>query len=207
MINLAIAYDDNDNELGEYFEESFQFIRDAIDNSLISLHAIPGLDCNEANISACVLGRAKPSIFAGLSHGNSEVLGAGEIFVSVNNCHHFDDTFFYTTGCCAAIELGPALISKGCRCFVGYTDVSFAPDNEDFNAIYIECETYCLKEFLCSEKTIEQAFLEMLDLFDNKIDEFFDMNEIVAAMDLQTNKDRLIPLGDTSLTRKHFIPA
>lgn len=207
MINLAIAYDDNDSDLGDYFEESFTHIRDAIDNALISLHAIPGLDCTEDNINAAVLGKPKPSIFVGMSHGNSDVLGAAEVFVSANNCHHFHDTFFYTTGCCVAMSLGPALIEQGCKCFIGYTDVSIAPDDDVYNTMFIECETHCIREFLISEKTIDETFIEMLTLFDNKIDELIAANEIVTAIDLQTNKDRLTPIGDTSLTRNDFIAA
>ncbi len=204
MIKLIIAYDDNDSDLGGYFEECFNSITTKTESSdNISMSSIRGLDCTEANINDVVSLMQKPYVFVGLSHGNPGELISDEVYVSRNNSSIFSDSLFYSTGCCTAIELGPLLIEQGCVCYIGYVDDSYAT-YEDFYPTYIECETYALVEFLTSDKNVNTAYREMLSYFDLKINELFDQNEILVAMELQKNKDSFVLLGDPNISRGIF---
>ncbi len=204
MINLIIAYDDNDSELGDYFEESFSSVKSALsDINDIDLKEIRGLECNEINILAACKSE-NPFIFVGLSHGNeSQLITENEAYVKAENVFHFRNSFFYSTACRTASKLGISLIDNGCSCYVGYNKDSWA-STEEFYSVFIECENYCLSEFIISDKPIKDVFDEMLDFFDSKIDLLTQQNEIFAAIDLQNNKDNLVLFGNESLRITDF---
>jgi hypothetical protein len=209
MIKIVVAYDDNDSALADYFEESYN-------NFLLSMQAanvnpttvLRGLQCNEANINNAVNPlKANPFLFVGLSHGDETgnyLLTENDAYVSRDNSVNFTNSFFYTTGCNAGLDLRECLMQHGCTVFIGYTNNSKAPLNEDYNSLFIDCELYALKLFISSDSTIDELFNEMLNYTQTKIDWLFDKDEIVEAMDLQSNKDCMIIAGEGSLTRQHF---
>jgi hypothetical protein len=167
-----------------------------------------GLQCNEANINNAVNPlKANPFLFVGLSHGDETgnyLLTENDAYVSRDNSVNFTNSFFYTTGCNAGLDLRECLMQHGCTVFIGYTNNSKAPLNEDYNSLFIDCELYALKLFISSDSTIDELFNEMLNYTQTKIDWLFDKDEIVEAMDLQSNKDCMIIAGEGSLTRQHF---
>ena len=141
--------------------------------------------------------------FVGLSHGNeSQLLTDNDVYVDAENVSHFKETLFYSTACSSAIGLGEELIKKGCHSYVGFNQESSAT-YEDFYSIYVECENYCLKEFLSSDKTLKQSFDNMLNFFDEKIDELLDKHddEILVAMELNDNKDSFVLFGNEELKK------
>lgn len=204
MVNLVIAFDDNDFELGSFFEDSFLHINNSIDTAKFSLIQISGHDCNHLNIVEKISPLNPNSfVFVGYSHGNEDELVASDDYVG-RDFGLFINSFLYTTACCSASGLGPNLIQNGTRCFVGCTKNSCA-SNDDFHDVYILCENHCIREFLNSEKTIQQTFDEMKLLFDDKIDEMFNLGEIQVAMELLDNKDCMVALGNTLLTINDFV--
>lgn len=205
MINIIIPYDNEDYELGEYFEHSYHNIVNYIstDRSL-SIIPIVGLDCVEDNINNIVATvNNKNFIFIGLSHGNERELLANETFVSTANAHAFVNSFFYTTACCTAQQLSSILLSHNCICYIGCDNNSYAT-YEEFYSTYSDCENYCIKEFLSTDKSIDITFLEMQLYFDTEINKLFDKNEVLVAMELQQNKDCMVKFGNSNLTRKDF---
>jgi hypothetical protein len=208
MINLIIAYDDNDVELGGYFEESFNHTNEVVVLlNFITLNSIRGLDCTEQNINSAVIPLNKESfIFASFSHGSGSgdcLLTTNDVFVGDSNVSHFCNSFFYTTACCVATQLAGNLLKSNCFCFVGYADASWAT-YEDFYDIYIACENYALNEFLRTTKTIQETFNEMNSYFDEQIKLLYDANEILVAMELEHNRDCFKLLGNGSLTSSDF---
>ena len=207
MINLFLAYDDNDQELGDYFEESYDnLLSETSNNTLVITNTLRGLDCSEANVNVHTE-RYKPNsfIFVAFSHGNEELLRTGnEIFISVNNCHFFSKSLFYTSACECAVTLGPQLMAKGCLAFVGYNgpvDVW-----EGYYEVFIECENYAIIEFMNSNKTIGVSFSEMKDKYNEAIDDLVLGNtedKIVASL-LVDNRDKLTLLGNADLVVKDF---
>ncbi len=204
MVKVIICYDDNDSRLGDYFKSSYTDIK-ARATGNIYVHSINGLDCNETNIQAATA-EIKPFIFIGLSHGSASQLGtSNDIYVDSSNIAHFKDSLFYSTACSTALDLGKKLISVDCMCYVGYSKDTYAT-YDDYHSVYIECENYCIKEFLNPLKSIQTAYNEMLDYFDEQIDLLFakDIVEVLVAMELQHNKDSFVIYGKTNLKKSNF---
>lgn len=206
MIDLILAFDDNDSELGEYFYDGSQDILSTVSNiSSVTLHSIDGLNCTKENISSKALSlNHKAFIFVGLCHGNKKELVANEVFVDFNNSFHFVNSLFYSVACSSAHSLGKKVIADSGKCYIGYKNDSLAT-YDSFNNIYIECENFALNEFLKTEKTIGQTFNEMKVFFEDKIIQLYHQDEILVAMELENNLDSLSINGDQNLTRKDFM--
>ena len=203
MINIVVAYDDNDIELGDYFVLSFNDLYNNFSNAEnISLSSIRGLDCCENEVLNRINSFNEENFgFVGLSHGNDcQLLTENEVYVDINNILHFKNSLFYSTACSTGIELGQELIKNDCKCFVGFKDDTYAT-YEDFYDVYIECENYCLKDFFDSQNTIKESFDKMLAHFDKKIFELENQNEILVAMELIGNRDSFVLYGNTALTK------
>lgn len=205
MINLVLAYDDNDSELGLYFEEGFNQINLNISQlNFITLKSIQGLYCTLANTNGIVRAlNHQPFIFVGLCHGSRKELVANEAFVDFDSSSNYNNSLFYTVACSSSYSLGKKVITEGGKCYVGYFGKSYAT-YEDFNATYIECENYAINEFLRTDKTIGETFEEMKELFNDKIYEMYLSSEILVAMELERNLNNLSIRGDRTLTRNHF---
>lgn len=209
MIKIVVAYDDNDSALADYFEESYNNILQSIQSAQETPTVVlRGLDCTETNVNSAVVPlNPHPFLFVGLSHGNSEQLGidsTGEIFVSNKNSFNFINSFFYTTACKVGKNLGGHLISNGCLVFVGYNDTSYAAFSEEHDQVFIDCELYIIKNFLNTNKSIEELFNDMLAYTEEQIDNLTTKGDIVDAMLLQYNKNCIILLGDGKLTKNSF---
>lgn len=203
MINIIVAYDDNDLELGDFFELAFNDLRDNLSNvNNITIKPIRGLNCTENYVLEQINSFDEEIFgFVGLSHGNnSQLLTENDIYVDVNNLVHFEKTLFYSTACSTGEILGKTLIDNNCFSYVGFIEESYA-SYEDFYDIYIECENYCLKEFLLSSNTIEQSFNNMIKHYNDKVLELVNKDEILVAMELSGNRDIFVLYGDTTLTK------
>ena len=209
MIRIVVAYDDNDSDLADYFEESYdnllQSIQSAQETPTVVLR---GLECTEPNVNLAVVPlNSNPFLFVGLTHGDNTgtyLLTANDTYVSPTNAVNFPNSFFYTTGCKVGLILREHLLQQGCKVFVGYIDNSKAPLNEFYNFMFIDCELFAIKRFLNTDSTIGELYNEMLSHTQTQIDWLFTENEIVEAMDLQSNKDCLMLFGDASLCRQDF---
>lgn len=209
MINTVVAYDDNDSTLGDYFNESFDNLRQVLDAANSAPVAIlRGLQCNEINVNNAVNPfKANPFLFVGLSHGDETgkfLLTENDNYVTPDSAINFCNSFFYTTGCNAGLALRESLLHHGCNVFIGYVKNSKAPLNEDYNYLFIDCELHALKQFFFSNNTISELYEDMLTYTQEKIDWLFDNSEIIEAMDLQSNKDCMALYGDGSLARNNF---
>lgn len=206
MIDLLIAYDDNDLVLGDYFETSHNQIAGAgIENTTIT--SLRGLDCTEVNITDAInTFNGKSFVFVGLTHGDEDgetLLTDNDVFVSEQNAPCFKHSFFYSTACHIGRELKTHLLNGQCNCFIGYTDASYASYDE-FHDVYIDCENYSINEFFKTDKTIEQTYTEMKEYFLQKIEHYMTAGEILFAMELERNMVCLIIEGNRSLTRNDF---
>lgn len=206
MINIVVAYDDNDPELGDYFELCYN---DLYENLSIlqglAINSIRGLDCNEDGVLERIQSFEEENFgFVGLSHGNDrQLLTENDVYVDVENLSHFCNSLFYSTACSTGIELGKELIKNNCQCYVGFKEDTYAT-YEDFYDIYIECENYCLKDFFSSQNTIKESFNNMLNHFDKHILDLESKDEILVAMELIGNKDSFVLYGNEDLKRTNL---
>ncbi len=207
MINKGIAYDNNASDLGVYFEKCYKNIN-RVTSTLghVTEVMINGTNCNHSNTCGVATGlNAKPFVFVALSHGNDtgDSLVAHDDYINTTNSKEFKNSFFYTTACNTAKILGPDLITKNCVCFIGYDQPAFV-SHDEFHDVYIECENHSINEFFRTEKTIQETFDEMIQLFTSKMVEYFVAGETLFAMELMKNMEALKLYGNGSLTSKDF---
>lgn len=201
MIRAIIAYDDFDENLGNYFEKSYNYINDVLSTLDFDIHSLDGSRCTEADMTELLPTiNYEPFIFSAFCHGDDDgsCLVTGEDFVSHQNSTLFVNSLFYSTACHIGRNLSHILIANGTQAFIGYTQKSYAPQDENLEKIFVECELYALREFLTTGKTIEQAYKEMLLFMDENIKKLYDAEEYFDAGWLQKNRDYILCLPETS---------
>ena len=206
MISTFIAYDDNDFALGEYFKESHADIIAVVGvNALVTNVSIDGLNCTEQNINVTLAGlNGVRFIFVALSHGNYNEFVSNEMFINATNAHHFANSFFYSTACSTGKNLGNVLIANGCYSFIGYEEE--VEIILDFASVFYSCENFGIKSFLGNYETVETSFNKMIEFYNSEIDRLVagNMNELITASYLVTNKNSLVILGNKTLTQNDF---
>ncbi|MFH7011928.1 hypothetical protein ACHRV5_08620 [Flavobacterium sp. FlaQc-52] len=210
MINTIVTYDDIDGPLGNYFNKSYLHIDELKSQPNLSITGLSGCNCLENNISKIIPPVNQQNfVFVGLSHGAEDgfsLMGADN-YVNVNNANLFLNSFFYSTACHIGKELSKILLSHGCKCFIGYTDVSEAPLNEEHEDLFIECELHALRNFYLTTSSIQVLYNEMIAFTDEKFIELANGNDILDAMALVRNRNCMIIVGDDAnkqLTRLDF---
>lgn len=206
MVKTIVAYDDNDSELGDYFACSHDSINEVISTiaQIINV-SIRGLACTEVSMNEAITpfngGRF---IFIGISHGNEEELISHEVYVGINNLGSFSNSLFYSCACSTGNKLGVDLINAGCLAFIGYSDTVYVI--LDYSEIFYNCQNHCIKEFLTNNEPIDVSFSKMIDYYNQEIDKLLpgDMDDLIAASYLLSNRDCLTLLGDRSLTMDDF---
>jgi hypothetical protein len=213
MINIVIAFDNQNAVLGQYFEDCQKDFTDLLDehNHLVKLCSkISTPQCNVAYIDIAIPRlNPNPFIFVAYMHGVDDGLRCGGTsFVSVDNCRHFVNSLFYSTACLIGKKLAPELINNGCRAFIGFKEDSEVFQNASYRQTFIECDNYALKMFMTSDATIEQAFDSMKNHYTNKIDRLMELGEDPLFIGVLTaNREALVCLGDKSLKKEDlFFP-
>jgi hypothetical protein len=208
MINIVIAFDNQNTVLGQYFEDSQKDFIDLLDEHshlVKSCSKVPSPQCNVAYIDIAIPQlNSNPFIFVAYTHGvNDGLRCGGTSFVSVCNCHHFVNSLFYSTACLIGRRLAPELISKGCKAFIGFKEESEVFQNASYRRTFIECDNYALKMFISSDTTVGDAFDSMKNHYTNKIDKLMELGEdplFIGA--LTANREALVCLGDKNLKKE-----
>lgn len=210
MISTIIAYDNIDYYIGDYFNRSYLHLEELKNQSSISIIEIDGNSCEETNINNIIPQfNQNPFVFVALSHGEDDALAlrALDNYVKQSNANLFSNSFFYSTACHIGRDLGKILISHDCKCFIGYTDISEVPLIESYEDLFIECELHALKNFFLTTKSIQVLYDEMIAFTDEKILEILEGTDILEAMALIENRNRMVLIGEDSnklLTRLDF---
>jgi|GEM_PF-930325 len=211
MINIVIAFDNQNIVLGQYFDDCQKDIVTLLEeqNQLVkSCSKVPSPQCNVAYIDIAIPQiNSNPFIFIAYTHGMDDGLKcSGDSFVSVDNCHHFINSLFYSTACLVGKKLAPELIDKGCKAFIGFKDESNVIFNEvSYRETFMECDNYALKMFMTSDKTVGESFNAMRNHYTNKIDHLMELGEdplFIGA--LTANREALVCLGDKDLKKEDF---
>ena len=210
MINIVIAFDNQNKALGQYFDDCQKDIVALLEEQkhlVKSFFAIPTPQCNVAYIDITIPQlNPNPFIFIAYTHGIDNGLKcSGSSFVSVDNCHHFVNSLFYSTACFIGKKLAPELIGKGCKSFIGFKEDSEVFQNASRRQTFIECDNYALKMFMTSDSTVGQAFDSMKNYYTNKIDRLVELGEdplFIGA--LTANREALVCLGDKNLKKEDF---
>jgi hypothetical protein len=208
MINIVIAFDNQNKTLGQYFDDCQKDIVALLEEQkhlVKSCSKITSTQCNAAYIDTIIPQlNSKPFIFIAYTHGIDDgVRCNGSSFVSVDNCHHFVNSLFYSTACLIGKILASELIVKGCKAFIGFKEESEVFQNTSHRQTFIECDNYALKVFMISDATIGQAFDSMKNYYTYKIDRFVELGEdpfFIGA--LTANREALVCLGNKNLKKE-----
>ncbi|HEY0743536.1 MAG TPA: hypothetical protein VGD40_18840 [Chryseosolibacter sp.] len=202
MINILIACDENDLDLGNYFHQSYLHVFDVLDPQLVAVITLQSIDCTEVNINLHTSNyNGNPFIFIGLSHGNEEQLVSHEVYVSESNAVSFANSIFYTCACLCGSSLAQKLIEQNCSTFVGYNRTVYVI--EDFFDVFLTCQNFAIRSFLTNDEPISVSVEKMKGYYDDEIDRLVagDINETIAAANLVSNRNCLVLLGNGNLTR------
>jgi len=209
MIRAVIAYDDNDNTLGEYFDASHSDLISELNViNTVTRSSIRGLDCTEMYLSSTIQPfNGNRFIFIGLCHGNTNQLVSHQVFVSQNNAAIFSNSFFYTCACSTGKKLGKLLITQGCLAFIGYSKTIHII--EDYAEVFFRCQNFGIKSFLTNDETILISYKKMVDYYNSEIDRLVigTTDDVIAASTLVNNLGALIHIGNGDLTRNDFYNA
>lgn len=208
MIRIISASDEKDAKLGSYFENSQTDIKLFLEGqSLLDGYIpMPSRLCNPAYVELVISKYSdKPFIFVAYTHGNEKALiSQKKEFVSVQNSCSFKNSLFYSTACLVGKELAPSLIENDCKAFVGFTEESIVYESEYRKSVSINCENSIIEEFLCGDATLREAYNSMISYYNQQIDKFTEVNDMLFASNLVSNREALVLLGDENLKKEDF---
>jgi hypothetical protein len=205
MISVNIAYDNQDEGLGSFFEQCKDDLTSFLENMQIDggddydVHEIHSGRCNVVYIGHRISEVNEGNfLFIAYSHGDVECLTVGGISYidSVSNAQLFNNSFFYSVACSVGAGLGPRLVDHGSHVFIGYVEPYSVP-NQHFE-LFVSCVNVGIKMFLNGESA-EESFRLMGQYYDQKIDELMRVNNVLIAGLLARNRSALVFLGTGDL--------
>lgn len=208
MINFIIACDNQDDNLGTYFEDcKNQLLGVITENSRfknVQVREIMGNQCNNACIDMTIpLYNTQPFVFIAYSHGNEKALCCkNNYYVEKNvNDYHFVNSLFYTAACSVGKELGVHLIEKGCLAFVGYNRV-ISVLKPIHRKISMNCDNAGIVAFLLEDITIFEACKKMKNYYTQEIDRLTNFKDMLFAGELVEARNSLVCLGNENLKKE-----
>jgi hypothetical protein len=198
MTNIIIAFDDKDENLGDYFStcqsDISGFFSDHYQIIKKSPLLVPNEKCNQAYIDI-EIARINPApfVFIAYSHGNEHSLRCNKnsYVRKGSNTKQFTNSLFYTNSCLSGKELGIELVNNGCFAFIGYEEESNAFLNEEYYTISVNCDNSGLKTFFTDNIPVSIAFERMKSYYTNNIDKYESIDPFFAAQ-LVKNREALV---------------
>jgi len=204
MINTILLYDNQDAELGAFFN--------LCANKFLYLHQIEykqnvsaefNTDSCKKEIIESVLSHYNTYkfLFVSFLHGNEDAMClSNEKIISAENAYFLTNAFCYTFSCYCGKNLANVLLQNNVCVFWGYFDkvYSIIDYEEDFADLAISG----LKHFL-SQDTIENAEKKVREEYSKKIDALYQKSFFVAAT-LLHNKESMVVFGDKSMKVSDF---
>lgn len=214
MINIIVAYDNEDVKLGTYFENCKNQLLSILEehHALVNNkpHEVSTRHCNNVYIDLLLPKyNAYPFIFIAYSHGNEKALCCRDNnYVEKDaNTHNFTNSLFYTTACSVGKELGEHLISKGCLAFIGYKNSINVYRQDIKNRISMNCDNAGIITFLLDDITIFEAYERMKNFYTQQIDKLYEVKDMLFAADLVETLDALVFFGNRDLRKEDlFLP-
>jgi hypothetical protein len=212
MINVDIAFDDRDADLGDFFrrckENLLELLRD--NGGSFNAQEINSPLCNVVYLAAQMpLINANNFFFIAYSHGEIEYLLANDsAYVdsrdASTNIQLFANAFFYCVACLAGSKLGSKLVNGGAHVFIGYRG-SFNVLRSQID-LSIELANFAIRMFLTGE-TVQEAFRLSLRRHEYRIDQLYRNGAVLSAGILVENRTSLVLIGRGDMTLANFVLA
>ncbi len=211
MIEVIIAYDNNDADLGIFFElckNDCITIINSVESNLarVRFSDVPSLQCSHAYLTinkSHLLNQ--PFITIVFTHGNNDsVVVNGNSFINANDDNSFfSQSFFYTNSCSTGKILGPKLIEQECRVFIGYSEKIYSFKNE-YSDISLKCDTIGITSFLTEDITAYDAYQNMIKLYTQESRKMQNNFDVLAAGLMIEAREALTFLGDKEAKSDDF---
>jgi hypothetical protein len=208
MINFIVAYDNQDVNLGTYFEDCKNQLLDVAQGSGLingTVREILTNHCNDVAFGMIMpTYRPNPFVFVAYSHGNEKALCCqNNNYIEKDvNAHYFENSLFYTTACSVGKELGLHLIDKGCLAFVGYKSEIYVYKQDEKKQISRNCDNAGIIAFLSENITILEAYTKMKNYYTQEIDRLTNLKDMLFAGELVVARDSLIYFGNGNLKKE-----
>ena len=205
MLHIIIAVDEQDAELGRYFESSKNYLCDYLtQNKNYQIQVVLAANCNQAYINNLITNTQKPCVFAAYSHGakhglrcnNREYLDSVNILPLLNS-------FVYAMSCSSAAELGQSFKEqKGA--FIGFNkEVKAFKDESDLQKKCIQCDNAGIYYMLANpslplkkgHKEMKARYIKLEEYFENE-----DTYNFFYAAYFRDMRDSLKFIGNENLT-------
>jgi hypothetical protein len=206
MINILVACDDWDVNLGEYLGDTFYKLCESCDlfNSKFHTDLVDTESYLNYTIDSKIKAfNSKPFLFLGLAHGNDDAIFIkDDELINEGNSNLFKDSFFYAISCCTAKILGDILIKEGCRTYIGYNDsVNIILLHQD---IFRDCQTHGFERFIKDNLSSHDSFSQMIDKYNTEIDDLYPTDSVTAGY-LLANREALEIKGDQNCLLSDFV--
>lgn len=167
MSNIYIAYDNEDERLGHFFESCHDKIREAAVQNGINFESLPSMYLSKKHINLRT-SQADEYIFSAFSHGTDTSLVCGQnSYVSTDeNVKNFYYSIFYTFACCTANGIGKEFGEAYVLGYFGYNASAWVIPS--YEKIFVECATKGLISFI-EGKTLKEAEADMIAEYDKHI--------------------------------------
>lgn len=207
-MNIIIAYDEKDTNLGDYFLACKENIEGILTQQDITPKLVSAKQCNMIYVDEVALPKnGEAFIFVAYSHGTEDgksLIAEGEKYiVTGENTQNFKNALFYTNACAVGAVLGKKWLNNEFGAFIGY--------NESvrillgFKEISLELDNFGIIYFLTEECTIYEAFLKMEDKYIERIQKMRkDWKEALFVADLEDAKNSLVFYGNKELKKQDF---
>ncbi len=208
MINAILVCDNNDSNLGDFFEKckveterllassDLEFNNIEISGNAAFEIAVP-MNANSIN--------SNPFLFLSYTHGSEDELlkNGNNPFISIDhNIDSLKNSFAYCYACKAGKNLGRELCANGSLCFIGYKENVTVQKYFGAEDAFIECAV-CGIEALVEGNTTGQTLIMMKDKYTECIDDFYSKDMLTATLFME-NRDALVLHGNTELTIDDF---
>ncbi|MGE0020112.1 MAG: hypothetical protein AB7S72_10635 [Draconibacterium sp.] len=205
MINTILTFDNNDFDLGEFFERCATLTKESADADF-NIVEINSQSLNELNFqlrAESVNGNS--FLFISYTHGSeSELLKSGITpFISESiNVSCLKNSLSYCFACYAGKKLGQSLINNGAIAFIGFTDE--LKIQRYFNAFdnFIDCATSGILFFFRGDN-LENSIIKMKNKYTDYIDQYYLKDMLIASWFME-HRDALVLLGNSDLTIADF---
>ncbi len=204
MLNTLIVCDDNDIEVGDFFNKcriktekifatsKLQIEKTVVSGNMVFEMVVPIL-ANNIN--------SNPFLFVCYSHGSENELLKNGItpFISMDyevECLRNSIAFCYA--CKTGKNLGKALCENGTLCFIGYNEDVTIQTYFGAEDSFIESATIGIEFFLKGNST-GQTLKFIKERYTSLIDDFYLKDMLTATLFMQ-NRDALILHGSSELT-------
>jgi hypothetical protein len=210
MLKIIIAFDNQDEDLGDYFTACKVDIVDFLEEQQINgfpLEIVEIMDsrlCNPVYIEIKLEEyQNQPLLFIAYSHGLPHALSCKGSYIDSSNVHLLFNACLHTNACSSAKVLGRYFIEKE-GIFLGFDEPvdALIDDTNGAKQISINCDNYGIKySIIMRDKTIVETYHAMINYYEENIRKLDYFN---ASLLTETKKALKI-YGNKEITMNQFI--